>query len=76
MDKVFSQMRDVFEKDKVVAEGDVVEQDEVLVQLPHVPNVRDDGHAKLPAKQTHSDEFADAGHAGRVHLDKSGAAGL
>src|SRR5438876_7447409 len=75
MHKVLSQVRDVLEKHNLLSECDVVEQDEVLVDLPHVTNVWDDRHAKLPAKQAHRNEFADASHACRVHLDESGAAG-
>src|SRR5437667_11436450 len=75
MHKVLSQVRDVLEKHNLLSECDVVEEDEVLVQLPHIANVRHDRHAKLAAKQTHRDEFTDASHASRIHLDESRASG-
>lgn len=33
-DKLLSQVRDVHEKDRLVAEGNVIEQDEMLVNHP------------------------------------------
>ncbi len=75
MHKMLPKMGNVFQKDNLVAERNVVEQDEVLVQLPHIANVRYDGHAKLAAKQTHRNEFTDASHASRIHLDESRASG-
>ena len=40
-------MRDGFEEDDVVGEGEVVEQDEVRVELAHIADVRHDRDAKF-----------------------------
>src|SRR5258705_6550509 len=76
MHEVLPQMGNVLEEDNLVAECNVVEQDEVLVHLAHVAHVRDDRHTKLPTKQAYGDEFTDAGHTHRIHLDESCASGL
>jgi len=56
MDKVLAQVRDVFEEDHFIAQGDVVEEHEMLVNLPHVADMGNDRHSGFPAKQTHSDD--------------------
>ena len=69
-------MRDVFEKYDFVAEGDVVEQNKMLMKLTHVADMRHGGHAKFAAKQAHGEKFAHARHAHGVHLDEPGAFSL
>src|SRR5438046_5769878 len=76
MDEMLPQMRDMLEKDNFVTERDVIEQNEVLVKLTHVTNVRNDRNAKFPAEQADGDKFAHSGDSHRVHLDESRAAGL
>ena len=76
MDKMFAQMRDVFEEYNFVAKCDVVEQNKMLMKLAHVADMRHHGHAKFAAKQTDGDEFAHARNAHGVHLNESGASGL
>ena len=49
MQEVRPQMRDVFEEAHLVAERDVIEQDEVLVKLAHVADVRHYGDAEMAA---------------------------
>src|SRR6266850_5964488 len=71
MDEMFSQMGDMLKKDNLMPERDVVEQNEVLMKLTHISNVRNDRHAKFPAKQTGGNEFAHSGDSYRVHLDVS-----
>ena len=73
MNKVFAQVRDMFKKNNFVAERDVVEEDEMLMKLAHVADVRHDGNAKFARKQTDGDKLADSRHAHSVHLDESGA---
>lgn len=70
------QMRDMLEKDNFVTERDVIEQNEVLVKLTHVTNVRNYRNAKFPAEQADGNEFTDASDSHRVHLDESRAPGL
>ena len=64
------QMRDVFQKDDFVVERDVVEEDEVLVQLPHVAYVGNDRQAKLLGHQTHGEKFAHPRKARAVRLNE------
>ena len=73
---MFSQMRNMLKKDNLMTERDVIEQNEVLVKLPHIPNVRNHRDAKFPAQQADGNEFAHPGNSHRVHLDESGARGL
>ena len=73
MDKMFLQMRNVFEKNHVMPERDVIEQHQMLVQLAHVANMRNDRHAKFAAQQADGDKFAHARHPHRVHLNEAGA---
>src|SRR5580704_18898854 len=66
-------MWNVFEKYDFVTQRNAIEQDEMLMQLAHIPDVRHDRYAKLPAQQADGDEFAYARDSHRVHLDKRGA---
>ena len=45
-EKVSPQVRNVLEKDNLIAERDVQEQREVLMDLPHIAHVRHDGQAE------------------------------
>ena len=40
----------MFKKNNFVAERDVVEEDEMLMKLAHVADVRHDGNSKFAAK--------------------------
>ena len=62
----------MFEEDGGQVEADVVEEHEVLVELAHVADVRDDGDTELFAHQAHGEEFADSGDADGIHLDEPG----
>ncbi len=76
MDEMLSQMRDMLKKDNLMPERDMIEQNQVLVKLPHVANVRNHRYTKFPAEQADGDEFAHPSHSHRVHLDESCALGL
>src|SRR6266850_1289700 len=76
MDEMFSQMGDMLKKDNLMPERDVVEQNEVLVKLTHVTNMRNYRNAKFLAQQTDGNKFAHSGDSHRVHLDVSHAPGL
>lgn len=41
MRKVSAEMRDMLEEKGVMTQSDVIEQDQVLMDLTHVPHVRD-----------------------------------
>ena len=62
----------MFEEDGGQVEADVVEEHEVLVELAHVADVRDDGNAEFFAHDAHGQEFADSGDADGIHLDEPG----
>ena len=69
-------MRDGFEKNRFVIETDVVEEHEMLMQLPHVADVGNHGHAGLPGHEADDQKLADPGHAHRIHLTDGHAAAL
>src|SRR5690348_3787557 len=71
MHEMFSEMWDMLKKDNLMPERDVVEQDQVLVKLPHIPNVRNHRNAKLLAEQADRNKFTHSGDSHRVHLDES-----
>jgi hypothetical protein len=66
MHKVLAQMRDVFEKDNLVADRDTIEQNQMLMQLPHIADMRHDRNAKLAAEQAHNQKLAHPGHPQRI----------
>jgi hypothetical protein len=66
-------MWDVFEKDDVMTERDVIKQREMLMELSHVANVGHERHVKFSGEQTYRKKLADAGNTNRVRLNKSSA---
>src|SRR5579863_5205160 len=63
-------MRDVFQKHYLMAERDVIEEYEMLVQLAHVANVRNDRQAKLLGHQTDGEKLAHTSEPGAIRLDE------
>ena len=57
MDEVLLQVGDVFEQERLVTHADMVEEDEVLVNLPHVSYVGDDGDVSLFCHERNGEEF-------------------
>ncbi len=41
------EMRNVFQKEGLMPEGDVVEKHQVLMELAHIPHVRNDWQVKI-----------------------------
>ena len=70
---MFSQMRDVLQEQGFVLQADVVAQDEVLVNLAHVADMRHNRYAKIFALQAQGQKLADARDAYLVDLNVSGA---
>ena len=70
------QMRDVFQEQSFVAQGDVVEQNQVLMDLPHVANVRYHREAKFASEQADRDKFRNSGKACAIRLNDMYCAGL
>ena len=67
---MFPEMRNVLEEDYLVIECDVIEQNKMLMQLPHVPNVRNDRQAILVCHQADGDELANACQPCAIGLNK------
>ena len=76
MNEMLAQMGDVFEKDFFQAERDVIDQYQMLVNLPHVANMRHDFQPEFFCQQTYCQEFTDTANAGTVNLNKGCRAGL
>jgi len=70
------QMRNVFQELSFVAKGDVVEQDQVLMDLAHVADVGYHGQAEFPGEQTDGDKFRNTGKAGAIGLNDMHGSGL
>lgn len=66
----------IFEKNSLVTHSNVIEQDEVLVNLPHITNMWYDGNIKFPRHKTDRDKLADATQAHTVGLHKTSGARL
>ena len=61
---MFFEMRDVFEKHHFMIESDVIEEHQVLMQLPHIADVGHDRQAKLLGHQADGEKLADTSRAG------------
>jgi len=55
---MLSQMRDVLEKDNFMPERYVIEQNEMLMKLPHIPNMGYHRDIKLPAEQADGNDLS------------------
>ena len=64
-----AQMWDVLEKQGFVPQRDVVEQHEMLMELPHVPHMRRQGEAKPSGEKTNRKKLTHSGQPGAVGLD-------
>jgi len=76
MNKMLLQMRNMFEEQRLMPHGDMIEQDQMLVQLPHITHVRNYRYPVFAAKQTDGDEFAHPSDPYGVYLYESRTAGL
>ena len=70
------QVRDALEKQSFVSHGDVIEQDQMLVDLAHVADVWHYWQSELPRQQTDSEELRNPGNPGAIHLDEVDCARL
>ena len=69
-------VRDALQKQCRMSHGDVIEQHQVLMNLPHIADMRNYGQPKLAGQKAHGKKLGDTGHAGAVHLHKMHGAGL
>lgn len=68
-------MGDVFQENRFVAQGDVVEEDQMLVELSHVSHVGYDRNTEFSGQQTDDEKLADPGYSHGIDLaDSHGAA--
>jgi hypothetical protein len=70
------QVRDALEKQSFVSHGDVIEQDQMLVDLAHVADVWHYWQSELPRQQTDSEELRNPGNPGAIRLDEVDCARL
>jgi hypothetical protein len=68
--KVIFEMRDVFEKNCLMIESDVIEEHQVLMYLPHVADVGHDWQTDLLCHQADGEKLADASEPGAIRLDE------
>ncbi len=66
----------MFEQERLVAHADVVEEHEVLVNLPHVSYVGDDGDVAFFCHQADGKKLADTRYADGVYLTEAEGIGL
>jgi hypothetical protein len=69
-------MRDVLKEENFMFKCNPVEQHQVLMKLPHVSDVRNDGQVEFLRKQTHSEKFTDTSEPGSVGLNIVNCASL
>ena len=62
-------MRDVFEKYHLVVKSNSVEEYQVLMNLPHVPHVRNEREVKLFREETDGEELAHTGQPRNIGLN-------
>src|SRR6202522_238966 len=76
MEEVLAKMRNVLQELCFQPQPDMVEEHQVLMQLPHVANVRHHGKIEDPGEKTYREEFADPRDPGAIDLDKRQRLGL
>jgi hypothetical protein len=64
------QVRDAFEKQQFVSHGNAVEQDQVLVDLAHIADMRNYRQSKLSRQQANRKKLRNAGDSGAINLYK------
>ena len=71
MNKVVLQVRYVFQEHHLMPHGNMIEQDQMLVQLTHVAHMRYYGYAEFSAKQAHGNELTYSAHPYGIYLDET-----
>jgi hypothetical protein len=62
------EMRNALEEYRFVSHGDVIEQNQMLVNLSHVTHVRNDPQAELSRQQAYCEELGNSRNPRTVHL--------
>ena len=62
------EMRDALEEYCFVSHGNVIEQNQMLVNLPHVTDVRNHAQSEFSRQQAHCEELGYPGHPRTVYL--------
>ena len=76
MNEMAGQMWDVFEEQRLVTECNVIEQHEVLMQLPHIAHVRYNRQPHCPRKKAYCEELRYSREPGAVCLHIMNSTGL
>src|SRR5882757_9459273 len=76
MDEVTPKMRNVLKELYFEAQPDMVEENQVLMQLSHVTNVRHHGKTEDPREKTDSKELADTPNSRAIDLNERQRLGL
>ena len=76
MDEVTSKMRNVLKELYFESQLDMVEENQVLMQLSHVTNVRHYGKIEDLREETDSKELADTPNSRAIHLNERQRPGL
>ena len=66
-----AQMRDVFQENRFVTQRDMIKQDQVLMDLPHIANMRHHRNTVFPRQQADCNELADATEPHTIGLQES-----
>lgn len=64
-----SEMGDVLEKEPFMTHPDVIKQDQMLVYLTHITDMRCNGEAEVPREQANGQKLADAAYPYTICLD-------
>ena len=68
VDKMAPQVWDILQKYLVQTDADMVEQYQVLMNLPHIPNMGNDRNPEFLRQQAHRKKLADSGDPDGIHL--------
>ena len=67
--KMVAQVRDVFEKQNIVPKRNVIEEYQVLVQLPHIADMGHYRISQLLCQETYGKKFAHPPQPGTIRLN-------
>lgn len=70
VDKVRPQVWDIFKKEFGDIQANMIEEHEMLMDLPHITDVGSHGEIVVLGKETNRQKFADAANAYAIDLDK------
>ena len=66
------QVRNMLQEKCLMSQRNMIEQDQMLMQLPHIAYMRYNRDAELAAQKANGDKLAHPSYPYRIHLDKTG----